>query len=178
MAAFIADALKFERLYGADFQAYDRGFEVSTPDHRKRQFKLLSNSNPATLQRYSAQATLTVSTLTKLLSQQNSLNISHQYPPSSTIILLHPHTENSVLPSVPPRRTHCLLRRLRPKNPPTMASSTTKLSYYVFIIFGTVAVAIIALFLYFALRTFWLSNGEVMVRSGFEGEDDVLLNDE
>ena len=144
-----------------------------------RQFKLLSHSNPATSKRSSAQATLTVSTFSKLLSQQNSLTISNRNPPPSTLLHLHPHTENSALPSVPPRRTPRLLLRLRPKNPPTMASSNTKLSYYVCIVFGTVAVAIIALFLYFALRTFWLSDGEMMrVRSGFVGEDEVLLNDE
>lgn len=60
-----------------------------------------------------------------------------------------------------------------------MATATTKLTYYVCIVFGTVVAAIIALFIYFALRTFWLSDGEVMrVRRGFEGEDQVLLNDE
>ena len=144
-----------------------------------RQFKLLSNSNAATLQRSSAQATLTVSTFPKLLSQQNSLTISDRNPRSSTFLHRHPHTENRALPSVPPGRTPRLLVRLRSQNPPTMASSTTKLSYYVCIVFGTVAVAIIALFLCFALRTFWLSDGEVMRgRSGLEGEDEVLLNDD
>ena len=60
-----------------------------------------------------------------------------------------------------------------------MASPTTKLSYYVCIVFGTVAAIIIALFLYFALRTFWLSDGEEMrMRRGFEGESEELLNDE
>ena len=62
-----------------------------------------------------------------------------------------------------------------------MSSSDTTLTFYLCVVSGTIIAVIIALFFYFALRTFWLADGElVKVReiTVEEGEDEMLLEDE